>query len=92
MWLIEGTPALFTDLYELTMAQVYYRKGMEGSVHFEVTVRHPPLNWGFFVMAGLPELRLPCPRLSLRSRDCPSKPPSRGLPYLPRLPPELPDW
>lgn len=57
MWLIEGTPALFTDLYELTMAQVYYKKGMTGSAYFEVTVRHLPENWGFFVMAGLPELR-----------------------------------
>jgi nicotinate phosphoribosyltransferase len=57
MWLIDGTPALFTDLYELTMAQVYYQKGMTGSAYFEVTVRHLPQNWGFFVMAGLPELR-----------------------------------
>jgi len=28
MWLLKDTPALFTDLYELTMAQVYFKKRM----------------------------------------------------------------
>ena len=42
MWLIDGTPALFTDLYELTMAQVYFRKGMDRTAHFEVFIRHLP--------------------------------------------------
>ena len=56
MWLIEDSPALFTDLYELTMAQVYFNKQMRRTACFEVTVRRLPDNWGFFVMAGLSEL------------------------------------
>ncbi|HNY79475.1 MAG: nicotinate phosphoribosyltransferase [Sedimentisphaerales bacterium] len=56
MWLIDGTPALLTDLYELTMAQVYFQKRMAAPAYFEVTVRHLPQDWGFFVMAGLPEV------------------------------------
>ncbi|MGE5294024.1 MAG: nicotinate phosphoribosyltransferase [Solirubrobacterales bacterium] len=56
MWLINASPALFTDLYELTMAQAYYRKNMGHAGHFEVFVRRLPEHWGFFVMAGLPEV------------------------------------
>ncbi len=56
MWLIDATPALFTDLYELTMAQAYFRKAMDKTAYFEVFVRHFPEHWGFFVMAGLPEV------------------------------------
>jgi len=56
MWLINATPALFTDLYELTMAQAYFRKAMDKTAYFEVFVRHFPEHWGFFVMAGLPEV------------------------------------
>ncbi len=56
MWLIKATPALFTDLYELTMAQAYFRRGMDETAYFEVFVRHLPEHWGFFVMAGLPEV------------------------------------
>ena len=56
MWLIDGTPALFTDFYELTMAQVYFRRRLEQTASFEVTVRRLPEHWGFFVMAGLHEI------------------------------------
>ncbi len=56
MWLIDASPGLFTDLYELTMAQAYYRKGMDQIGYFEVFVRRLPEHWGFFIMAGLPEL------------------------------------
>jgi len=56
MWLIDATPALFTDLYELTMAQAYFRQGMDRAAYFEAFVRHLPEHWGFFVMAGLPEV------------------------------------
>jgi nicotinate phosphoribosyltransferase len=56
MWLIDGTPALLTDFYELTMAQVYFKKRMERTAFFEVTVRRLPEHWGFFVMAGLAEI------------------------------------
>jgi len=56
MWLLTETPSLLTDLYELTMAQVYYEKGINGKACFEVTIRTLPPDWGFFVMAGLEEL------------------------------------
>ena len=66
MWLIKktapqprlsGTGSLFIDLYELTMAQVYFTKQMNDTASFEVSVRRLPENWGFFVMAGLAELK-----------------------------------
>ena len=57
MWLLKNTPALFTDLYELTMAQVYFQKNINRIAHFEVFIRTPPKNWGFFAMAGLAELK-----------------------------------
>jgi nicotinate phosphoribosyltransferase len=56
MWLIEGTAGLWTDFYELTMAQVYFKQHMQATACFEVTVRHLPPDWGFFVMAGLNEV------------------------------------
>jgi nicotinate phosphoribosyltransferase len=56
MWLMKDSPALFTDLYELTMAQAYFKKRMNETACFEVTIRKLPENWGFFVMAGLAEL------------------------------------
>jgi len=57
VWLLKDTPALFTDMYELTMAQVYYKKQFNERAYFEVFVRKLPKNWGFFVMAGLAELK-----------------------------------
>jgi len=57
MWLLRDTPALFTDHYELTMAQAYFRQGMHETGYFEVFIRHLPEHWGYFVMAGLPEIR-----------------------------------
>jgi len=56
MWLINDGPALFTDFYELTMAQVYFRRRMAGTAYFEVFVRRLPEHWGFFIMAGLNEV------------------------------------
>lgn len=57
MWLIDTTDALFTDLYELTMAQAYFRRDMDATAYFEVFIRHLPEHWGFFVMAGLSEVQ-----------------------------------
>jgi len=57
MWLIKDSPALFMDLYELTMAQVYFKKKMHDTAYFEVTIRRLPEHWGFFVMAGLAEVQ-----------------------------------
>ena len=56
MWLINASPGLLTDLYELTMAQAYFREGMDGTGWFEVFVRHLPDEWGYFIMAGLNEV------------------------------------
>jgi nicotinate phosphoribosyltransferase len=56
-WLLKKTPALFTDLYEFTMAQVYFKTKMNASASFEVTIRQLPEDWGFFVMSGLSELK-----------------------------------
>jgi nicotinate phosphoribosyltransferase len=53
---MKDTPGLLTDLYELTMAQVYYKKQMAETAYFEVYIRRLPENWGFFVMAGLNEV------------------------------------
>jgi nicotinate phosphoribosyltransferase len=56
MWLIEGTAGLWTDFYELTMAQVYFKRHMQATASFEVTVRRLPPDRGFSVMAGLNEV------------------------------------
>ena len=49
-----NTPsALFVDLYELTMAQVYYERGMTGEAVFELTVRGLPEGWDYLIAAGL---------------------------------------
>ncbi len=45
--------ALFVDLYELTMAQLYYERGMTGEAVFELTVRKLPKNWDYLIAAGL---------------------------------------
>lgn len=50
-------PTFFMDLYELTMAQGWYQKGMKEIAYFEVMVRKLPEHWGFFVMAGLSEIQ-----------------------------------
>lgn len=46
--------ALLTDLYELTMADVYHRRGMAGDpATFSVFVRGLPEGYGYMVAAGL---------------------------------------
>ena len=44
---------LFTDLYELTMAQTYFSQGMFGPATFGLFARSYPPNRGYFVLAGL---------------------------------------
>jgi len=44
---------LATDLYELTMAQVYFDQRMHAPASFSLFVRSLPRDWGFFVFAGL---------------------------------------
>jgi nicotinate phosphoribosyltransferase len=48
--------ALFTDLYELTMAASYFREGMDGEATFSLFVRSLPPTRSFMVTAGLPDV------------------------------------
>ena len=47
--------ALFLDLYELTMAQAYFKK-RNPIVFFELFVRKLPQNWGYLISAGLEDI------------------------------------
>ena len=44
--------ALFTDFYELTMAQGYWKENMNQEVVFDMFFRRNPFNGGFSVLAG----------------------------------------
>jgi nicotinate phosphoribosyltransferase len=46
---------LITDLYELTMAAGYLRRGMDGPATFRLFVRRLPPHRGFLVAAGIEE-------------------------------------
>ena len=48
-----GASALLTDLYELTMLEVYRGHGMHDTAVFEFFVRHLPAHRNFLVAAGL---------------------------------------
>ncbi len=47
--------ALLTDLYELTMLQAYFDRGMDGTAVFELFVRRLPGTRNFLLAAGLGE-------------------------------------
>jgi nicotinate phosphoribosyltransferase len=51
-----GDAALFTDLYELTMAAAFFREGVRGSATFSLFVRRLPPERAFLVAAGLQEV------------------------------------
>ena len=44
---------LFTDFYELTMAQSYFAEGMTGAATFSLYVREYPPDRGYLVAAGV---------------------------------------
>ena len=48
--------ALFTDLYELTMAQGYHHYGINSRGVFDMFFRHQPFGGGFSIFAGLADL------------------------------------
>lgn len=52
----EGQLGLFTDLYELTMAQAYFQQEMHQPATFGLTVRSYPPNRGYLVSAGLDDV------------------------------------
>ena len=52
----DGQLGLFTDLYELTMAQAYFSQGMHAPATFGLTVRSYPPNRGYLVSSGLDDV------------------------------------
>ena len=48
--------ALFTDLYELTMAQSYFRQGMSAEASFSMFVRPSRVRRSYLVSAGLEDV------------------------------------
>mgnify|MGYP002777208150 FL=1 len=48
--------ALFTDFYELTMAQGYWKHGLDTRAVFDVFFRRQPFHGGYSVFAGLDPL------------------------------------
>jgi nicotinate phosphoribosyltransferase len=53
---LEENLALLTDLYQLTMAQAYFREGRMGTASFSLFIRSYPPNRGYFVSAGLKDV------------------------------------
>ena len=47
---------LLTDLYQLTMAQAYFREQRMGEATFSLFIRSYPPNRGYFVSAGLTDV------------------------------------
>ena len=50
------SPALLTDLYQLTMAQAYWQAGHRAPATFSLTVRSYPPDRGYLVFAGLADV------------------------------------
>ena len=50
------SPVLFTDLYQLTMAQAYWQAGKIEDGTFSLYFRGYPPNRGYFVFAGLADV------------------------------------
>ncbi len=50
------SPALFTDLYELTMAQAYFEEGMSGEGTFSLFVRRLPKRRNYLIACGLDDV------------------------------------
>jgi nicotinate phosphoribosyltransferase len=61
--------ALFTDFYELTMAQGYWKLGRNGRAVFDVFFRHNPSSGGYSVFAGLEPLLHDLESLRFSSED-----------------------
>ena len=48
--------AAYTDLYQLTMAQVYFKTKPDGRAVFDYYYRHNPFNGGYSIFAGLEDV------------------------------------
>ena len=53
MLLSPNSVSLFTDLYQLTMAQSYYQSGQQGRATFSLFFRNFPPNRAYYVFCGL---------------------------------------
>lgn len=63
------TSALFTDFYELTMAQGYWKRGMSDSAVFDYFFRRQPFSGGYAVFAGLGSLIKDLEKFCFSSED-----------------------
>jgi len=52
-WVNDGNVALLTDLYELTMAQAYWKEGIAGEAVFSLFVRKLPARRNYLLACGL---------------------------------------
>jgi nicotinate phosphoribosyltransferase len=55
-WVDGDNMALLTDLYELTMADSYYRRGKNQETTFDLFARHLPPHRSYLVAAGLEQV------------------------------------
>jgi nicotinate phosphoribosyltransferase len=61
--------ALFTDFYELTMAQGFWKKRMDNRAVFEMFFRKQPFNGGFSILAGIGTLLQKIARIGFTASD-----------------------
>jgi len=71
MAVYQTPPAMLTDLYELTMAEVYFRRQMFQPATFSLFIRAYPPDRGYFISAGLENVLafLETARFSSEDRD-----------------------
>lgn len=62
--------ALFTDLYEVTMAQAYWAERMSGTAVFEIFFRKLPPGRSYIMAAGLAMWSSSSKRFDSTSRIC----------------------
>lgn len=55
-WVSDDNVALLTDLYQLTMMQVYFRKGMSEKAVFDLYVRNLPESRKILIACGLEDV------------------------------------
>ena len=60
---------LFTDLYQLTMAQAYWHSGKTAPATFSLYFRNYPPDRAYFVFAGLPDIVAYLEELQFRDAD-----------------------
>ncbi len=68
-WVDDATVALFTDLYELNMAQAYVEAGMHENATFSLFVRRLPVQRNYLVACGLDDVLRYLERLRFDDRS-----------------------